>query len=785
MAYPTPTARNQAEPLVAIGRPVGKTDYGSEGNRKAAQLRSMPPERFNFDRAFLRDVLRFLGEAAGIPFISIPENSPQAQQLVTFRMTASPFAALESVARQYRISIKFDDGVWFFALPDVVMERHRRLQRIEESRQENELVGVMYQLRYDAADRIDFRSELMREDADQASSSVPQGVTTPNLPLQYSQKVFAHRIPRIVNDVRAILGLPPLLMDEKTGQVAEVGQNENTAGAIVDYDRLAAGARAELEGKEFQTIIAGPGGNTTVEGQPLPSEQRIAGLGQPATITPLYVPPEKPQVIYNSDSNFLWVVATRRQHKWVAEYLAKVDKPQDLIAIEVKFLETKKNPQYDFGINWGNMLGTGITVRGSANAGIGGAYDFGFERRKEWGSTNNSASGFDNNSVSQNSILNAISNAIINNQTNLTITDIINNSAINALSGGNTATNQSFSRSLDSRGNRSFNFDLRGQNTTIPYEAVLSMDEVSVTLQAFMQDRDTSIVQYPRVLTLNNREVAITSSENTPLNIGTDTAVSSTGTSGQTVGQLGYLPTGTQINILPKVVNDNQIAMTVAITVSSVVGTLPINLGTGVNLYPVTSERVYNASLQVNSGYTLAVGGLEKVDDSNVQGGVPFLKDIPGLGNLFKNTNKARNKVNLIIFITPYLISDPSRTPGISETPQSVVPLRPGAPPQAPTFTPDGRLSGGDAAVEQAFAWLEFQLRYFRQLNLESMMNLDSIRKLRDVIGVARALLSDLQVDAGIPPYDPETIVGRNALRAEELLTDLNRALANAQENLM
>jgi hypothetical protein len=311
------------------------------------------------------------------------------------------------------------------------------------------------------------------------------------------------------------------------------------------------------------------------------------------------------------------------------------------------------------------------------------------------------------------------------------------------------------------------------------------MDEVSVTLQAFMQDRDTSIVQYPRVLTLNNKEVAITSAENTPLNVGTSTSVSATGTSGTTVGQLGYLPTGTQINILPKVVNSNQIAMTVAITVSSVVGELPINLGTGNNLYPITSERVYNAALQVDSGNTLAVGGLEKVDDSNVQGGVPFLKEVPGLGYFFKNTNKRRNKVNLIIFITPYLIGDQARTPGISETPQSIVPLRSGVPPQAPTFTPDGRLSGGDAALQNAFAWLDFQLRYFRQVNMESLTTLDSIQKLRDVIAVARALAADLQVRAGQPPYDPDVPAGRNALRAEELLADLNRALADAQENLM
>ena len=776
VAFPAATSRTQNEPLVAIGRPVTRTDYGEEGNRKAAQLRSMPPERFTFDRALLRDVLRFLAEAAGIPFVSVPENSPQAQQLVTFRMTASPFAALESVSRQNEVKLVFEDGVWFMRVGGA--SSYAGIRELESS---NELVGVVYQLRHDPADRVDFQGQLtgpQQQQADQNSAGIAGGsisVTTPNLPLQNSQRVFVQRAPKLVNDVRAILGLRPLVYNED-GSV----QDEDIVGGT-DIPSQAQAALESASGGQGSGSQSGAPGSAASS-----SDYQVRGdaasrlvdvLGAESRrqlgIAPVYVPAARPQVIYNSDSNFLWVVATRKQHKWVAEYLTKVDRPQELIAIEVKFLETKKNPQYDFGINWGNMLGTGITVRGSANAGIGGEYGFGFDRDKEWGSSNFSSTS------SGNSILSAISNAVINNRTNLTVQQIMNDAAINSISGGGGSTNFSGS------GNRTFNADFRGQNTAIPYEAVLSMDEVSVTLQAFMQDRDTSIVQYPRVLTLNNKEVAITSAENTPLNVGTSTSVSATGTSGTTVGQLGYLPTGTQINILPKVVNSNQIAMTVAITVSSVVGELPINLGTGNNLYPITSERVYNAALQVDSGNTLAVGGLEKVDDSNVQGGVPFLKDVPGLGYFFKNTNKKRNKVNLIIFITPYLIGDAARTPGISETPQSIVPLRSGVPPQAPTFTTDGRLSGGEGALENAFAWLDFQLRYFRQVNLESLTTLDSIQKLRDVIAVARALAADQQVRAGQPPYDPDLPAGRNALRAEELLADLNRALADAQENLM
>ncbi len=767
---------------MTIGRPVAKSDYGPEGDRQAALLRSRGADRFTFDRAFLRDVLRFLGEEAGIPFISIPESAPQAQQLVTFTMTASPFTALESIAKQYGIRLVYEGGVWFLRVGSGAGS-----QNIDAREAENELIGVIYQLRHDPAERVDFRQDLIGQQNASGGSGVSafgggggfggggsMAPSSPNLPLQNSQKVFALRAPKLVNDVRAILGLKPLKYNED----GTIEDPDITPGTDIPSQSLA-------EAQQATKGSAPPKDRDLLPGEEGGAALRLSESRQKLGLSPVYVPAARPQVIYNSETNFLWVVATRKQHKWVAEYLSKVDAPQDLIAIEVKFLETKKNPQYDLGINWGNMLGTGITVRGSANAGIGGEYGFGFERRKDWGGTNTTSSGFDNNTVSQSSILGAISNAIVSNQTNLTIVDILNNSAVNALSRSLGATNSTYSSANSSTGDSTSNFDVRGQTTAIPYEAVLSMDEVSVTLQAFMEDRDSSIVQYPRVLTLNNKEVAITSAENTPLNIGTDTAVSSTGTSGQTVGQLGYLPTGTQINILPKVVNNNQIAMTVAITVSSIVQFVPINLGTGSNLYPITSERVYNATLQVDSGYTLAVGGLEKVDDRDVQGGVPFLKDVPGLGYFFRNKNKKRDRVNLIIFITPYLIGDPARTPGISETPRSVVPLRPGVPADPPTFTPDGRLSGGDAALPDAFAWLDFQLRYFRQINSEGMISRDSVQKLREVISVARLLLSDRQLSAGPPPYDPATVQGRDAIRAEELLADLNRVLAATQENLM
>lgn len=663
--FPTPPGAPTNEPLVMIGRPVAKTDYGSGGNLRASQLRSMPPQNFTFDRSALRDVFRLLAEEAGIPYIGIPEHSPKAQRLVTFRMTASPFAALESLARQNDIQLTYEDGVWFMRLRDANLERARNAEK------ENELIGVVYQLRYDPVDVVDFREGV--GGAGGSGTAGQTAATTPQLPLQNSQRVFEAKAPRIVNEIRVMLGMKPI----EYGEAGQVNDPEATAGTE---------ARS-LTIPPFDGVAVGDGAANT----------EVAAPGPDGSLFPVYVPPQKPQVIYNSDTNILWVVATRKQHRWVADYLSRVDKPQDLIAIEVKFFETNRNPQTDFGINWeGTFGGDGLTFNATAEAQPAG---------------------------------------------------VIQN------------------------GSATF---------SAPYSAVLTMNQASVAIQAFARDREGSFVQYPRVLTINNREVAITSAENTPVNAGVQNVTSGT-VGGQNVGTLSYLPTGTQINILPKAVGKNQIALTVAITISSIIDQVPINLGTGVNEYPVTTERVYNASLQVNSGYTLAVGGLEKSNDIRTTGGIPLLKDIPGVGYLFKNKGRNRNRSNLIIFITPFVIDDPSRTPGISEKPESTIPVRPGVPPPAPTFAPDGRLVGGSGALPGAFSWLEYQLKYFRQINKEGRDDAKTNSELRGVIQRARALSNDLQQQvldgAGYAP----TILLDNSARADALLVELNKVLAAAQ----
>jgi len=65
-----------------------------------------------------------------------------------------------------------------------------------------------------------------------------------------------------------------------------------------------------------------------------------------------------PQVIWNPDNNELLVLATQQQHAMIDHYLKMVDRPQRLVRLAVKFVETARDPRTDFGIDWsGTSIG--------------------------------------------------------------------------------------------------------------------------------------------------------------------------------------------------------------------------------------------------------------------------------------------------------------------------------------------------------------------------------------------------------------------------------------------
>lgn len=197
--------------------------------------------------------------------------------------------------------------------------------------------------------------------------------------------------------------------------------------------------------------------------------------------------------------------------------------------------------------------------------------------------------------------------------------------------------------------------------------------------------------------------------------LATSSSVSGGTGTGANTASISFLPIGTTVNILPKRINEDKVIMHTKIVVATVIGNEIIDG----NSYPVPTSRVYQAPLEVRSGYTVAIAGLDEANDSREGTGVPVLSRIPVVGWAFKNRIRNRSRKNLMIFITPTIM--PVDGNGVGERPISELPRYANdRPVPAPRIYPDGQLEGGPAALQQAITWCDREERRLRNVCTEA-----------------------------------------------------------------
>lgn len=587
----------------------------------ASGLRQAEATQYDFSQAMLGDVIRFLATDSGVPFISLPQDSPEASKLTTFSIKASPFAVLETVCRANGLSVIYENGIFYFRPSD-----------------DRELIGKSYIIKNNSAERVEKISTNAGGSGGSGggasggggggSGGGAGGLNGGGLSLQGMQETFALKPSEIIRDIRDLLGLPP----------------------------------DDLGGASGADALAAPSG-----------PQGLADVAKAWNSNELSSF-RKPKIIWKSDSNTLYVVATRLQHMWVEGYLEAADKPQPLIALEVKFIETSRDPKREFGIDWGGTFEQG-TFNQTTDV---------TQEVNEDGSTN----------------------------TTVKFEQI--------------GTNGGYRTDLSNLWTDT-NLNLAKGALGWPALGILSAQDINVKLRAMLRDEETQTTSYPRMVTLNNREVAIRAVVNQPV---LDGQSSSTVGAGATTAQsVTYLPIGTVLNILPKRMDGDKILMNMAVTVSSIVGTEVI----GGNPYPVASSRLYSAPVEVDSGYTVAVGGLDEAREREGKAGIPFLQAIPLIGKAFRYDSKSKNHKNLMLFITPTIID--ARNGGLSAEPQAVIPQRPGSQlPKIPQVDPNsGSLVGGVEALPNAISYLERETDILHHTIYESRITADESRKLREL----------------------------------------------------
>jgi general secretion pathway protein D len=93
----------------------------------------------------------------------------------------------------------------------------------------------------------------------------------------------------------------------------------------------------------------------------------------------------------------------------------------------------------------------------------------------------------------------------------------------------------------------------------------------------------------------------------------------------------------------------------------------------GVGEVPTTIDRTANAKVAVRDQDTIILGGFISADASKSKSGVPYLKDLPALGFLFRASSSKRNRKELMVFIRPTVLPDPETAAKLAATERSKV----------------------------------------------------------------------------------------------------------------
>ena len=173
--------------------------------------------------------------------------------------------------------------------------------------------------------------------------------------------------------------------------------------------------------------------------------------------------------------------------------------------------------------------------------------------------------------------------------------------------------------------------------------AGVTFRNLQAVINYFRQDKETSIISTPQLLTTDNEEAKIIVGRNVPYQTTTSTS------DNNTYNSFEYRDVGTTLIITPQISQGNMIRLNISHEISS--------LESGELLArPTTLKRTINTTVLVENKSTIVLGGLIDNQVSVSEWKVPFLGDIPLLGWLFKSEGKSTQKTNLYIFLTPVVV---------------------------------------------------------------------------------------------------------------------------------
>lgn len=175
--------------------------------------------------------------------------------------------------------------------------------------------------------------------------------------------------------------------------------------------------------------------------------------------------------------------------------------------------------------------------------------------------------------------------------------------------------------------------------------------QIPMYLKAVARDRDLKILSNIPLWAQNNLEASVSVVENIPI---LKSSVEGSGSDRDYIQNIERLDVGIKLKLTPQVNPDREIRLELNPSIESVVE----ESSEALRYTPTIAKREVKTTVTVPDRATVILSGLIREDTSQLRTKVPLLGDIPLLGFLFRSTTTVKKRTNLLIFVTPRIVTD-------------------------------------------------------------------------------------------------------------------------------
>ncbi|KLD72127.1 type IV pilus secretin PilQ [Xanthomonas pisi] len=183
----------------------------------------------------------------------------------------------------------------------------------------------------------------------------------------------------------------------------------------------------------------------------------------------------------------------------------------------------------------------------------------------------------------------------------------------------------------------------------LAYTLLGSHFNLDIELSAMQEEGRGEVVSNPRIVTANQREGVIKQGRE----IGYVTISGAGVAGGGSQANVQFKEVLLELKVTPTITNDNRVFLNMNVKKDEVARFIDLpQYGT----VPEINRREVNTAVLVGDGETVVIGGVYEFTDRESVSKVPFLGDIPFLGNLFKKRGRSKEKAELLVFVTPKVL---------------------------------------------------------------------------------------------------------------------------------